>query len=186
MSPTNPTSAELAGIPAGTWTIDPAHSSVGFTIRHLMSRVRGRFDEFHGSITIDEDLAASSAAATISMASVNTAMGMRDQDLRSPNFFDVEQYPTMTFTGTGLDLSGPEPLFVGDLTIKAVTRPVQITVAFLGLDETGLQGEPRIGFSGGTTLRRSDFGVGGAASEGAKIVVSDTVTVELDVEAFHE
>lgn len=173
-------------IPAGRWTIDPAHSSAGFSVRHLMSRVRGRFDDFDGTITIGEDLAQSTAVATISVGSVNTGVAMRDQDLRSPRFFDAEQYPTMTFAGTRLDLSQPEPLFVGDLTIKQVTGPVHLTVEFLGYDETGLQGEPRIGFSGRTTVRRSDFGIGGTSGDDAKVIVSDTVTVHLDVEAFRE
>ncbi len=173
-------------IPAGTWTIDPAHSSVGFTLRHLMSKVRGSFDDFHGTITISEELSESTADATISLSSINTGVEIRDQDLRSLRFFDVEQYPTMTFQGTGLDLSGPAPSLAGNLTIKQVTRSVQIELEYLGFDETGLQGEPRVGFSGRTTLRRSDFGVGGTASDGAKIVVADTGRVELDVEAFSE
>ena len=183
---TSITSRGVEGIPAGVWTIDPAHRSAGFSIRHLMSKVRGRFDEFAGAITIGADLAGSTASATISVGSINTGVAMRDQDLRSARFFDAEQYPTMTFAGTGLYLAGPEPLFVGDLTIKEVTCPVQIAVEFLGFDETGLQGEPRIGFSGRTTVRRSDYGVGAVTGDGAKVVVSDTVTVTLDVEAFHE
>jgi polyisoprenoid-binding protein YceI len=173
-------------VPVGTWTIDPMHSSIGFSVRHLMGKVRGTFEEFTGHMTTAEEPTDCSATATISMNSVNTANRMRDDDLRSVNFFDVDQHPEMTFESTGLTLNEGLLELPGKLTIRGITRDVALDVEFLGLDETGLQGEQRIGFSATTTIRRSDYGVGAAAGEGQKIVVGDKVTIQLDLQAALE
>jgi polyisoprenoid-binding protein YceI len=167
-------------VPLGTWTIDPAHSSIGFSVRHLMGKVRGTFADVSGQVTTAEDLKDCTATATIAMSSVNTGNPMRDDDLRSANFFDVEHHPDMTFESTGL-VSAEE--LTGRLTIRGITREVTLELEFLGLDETGLMGEQRIGFSATTTILRSDFGVGAAGIEGQKIVVGDKITVQLDVQA---
>src|SRR6266545_2011879 len=98
---------------------------------------------------------------------------MRDEDLRSARFFDSARFPSMRFARTEITGDDTEITLIGDLTIRDVTRPVTIDVEFLGLDETGLQGEPRLGFSGRTTVRRSDFKVGDSPVEGSKIVVGD-------------
>ncbi len=180
------TGGALAGTPTGTWKIDPAHTSVTFSVRHLMSKVRGQFSEVDGQIIIGAALASCSVQASIATASVNTGMQMRDDDLRSARFFDSTSFPSMGFAGTDITEEGARITLVGDLTIRDVTRPVSIEVEFLGYDETGLQGEPRIGFSGRTTVRRSDFKVGDSWVEGSKVVVGDTVTIELDIEAFLE
>lgn len=109
------------------------------------------------------------------------------EDLRSERVFDVEAHPTMTFASTAVEDRGDGSLsIVGDLTIHGITRRVTLETEFLGLDETGLQGEPRIGFSARTTVRRSEFGVGERSVEGSKVIVGDAVTVELDVEAHPE
>ncbi|TDD07989.1 YceI family protein [Nonomuraea diastatica] len=172
-------------VPAGTWTIDPMHSTAGFSVRHLMGKVRGTFEEFTGFVTTAERPDDCSATATIAMSSVNTGVRMRDDDLRSANFFDIDRFPEMTFAGTGLTVNDGLYELSGRLTIRGITRDVAMAVEFLGLDETGLQGEQRIGFSAATTIRRSDFGVG-AAGEGEKVVVGDKVTVQLDVQAVRE
>lgn len=175
-----------AHVPVGTWTIDPMHSSVGFSVRHLMGKVRGTFAEFTGQVRIAGQPADCSAAATIAMSSVNTANRMRDDDLRSANFFDVAQHPTMTFESTGLTVHDDGLELPGKLTIRGTTRDVVLAVEFLGLDETGLQGEQRIGLSATTTIRRSDYGVGPGAGEGQKIVVGDKITIQLDIQAVLE
>lgn len=173
-------------VPVGTWAIDPMHSSVGFSVRHLMSKVRGRFEEFTGSVTTAENLAECSASATISMASVNTGMPMRDDDLRGASFFDVDNYPDMTFESTGLAVNGGALELPGNLTVRDVTKPVALEVEFLGFDETGLQGESRIGFSATTSILRSDYGVGTGGIEGQKMVVGDKITIQLDLQAVLE
>jgi polyisoprenoid-binding protein YceI len=175
----------LDGVPAGTWIIDPAHSAIGFSVRHLMGKVRGTFEELTGFVTTAERPSDCSATATIAMNSVNTGVRMRDDDLRSANFFDVDRHPDMIFESTGLTVNDGRPELCGKLTIRGITRDVAMEVEFLGLDETGLQGEQRIGFSATTTIRRSDFGVG-AAEEGPKVIVGDKVTVQLDIQAVLE
>ncbi len=177
----------LAGTPTGTWRIDPAHSSVSFSVRHLMSKVRGRIREIEGSLTIGASLLDCRASASMRADSVDTGVPQRDDDLRSSSFLDVEQHPDVTFESSAVE-EGADGLLtiVGDLTVRGVTREVRLDAEFLGLDETGLQGEQRIGFAARTTFRRSDFGVGEGAVEGSKLVVGDTVTIELDVEAALE
>lgn len=173
-------------VPVGTWTIDPAHSSIGFSVRHLMGKVRGTFEEFTGQVTTAEEPTGCSATATIAMGSVNTANRMRDDDLRSVNFFDVDRHPDMTFESTGLAVNDGRLELPGKLTIRGIARDVVMEVEFLGLDETGLQGEQRIGISANTTIRRSDYDVGAAAREGQKIVVGDKITIQLDIQAMLE
>jgi polyisoprenoid-binding protein YceI len=175
----------LGRAPTGAWVIDPAHSSVTFSVRHLMSRVRGRFGELEGRIEVGPSLDRCSATASVAAASVDTGTAMRDDDLRSERFFDAETYPTLAFTSTAVTGSAGKLRVVGELTIREVTREVSLDAEFLGLDETGLQGEARIGFSGRVRLRRSDFGVG-AAAEGGKVVIGDLVDVEIDLEAALE
>lgn len=176
----------LAGTATGTWTIDPMHTSVTFAVRHLMSRVRGRFSEVEGRVVLGKAPLPSRVEATIAMASVDTGTPMRDEDLRSPSFFDAARFPTMRFESREITEDSSGIRMTGELTIRDTTREVLLDVEFLGLDETGLQGEPRIGFVGRTTLHRSDFGVGEGPIEGGKVVIGDLVEVELDVEAYLE
>jgi polyisoprenoid-binding protein YceI len=174
----------LPGVVPGTWTIDPAHSTVGFSVRHLMSRVRGRFTEFTGEIVVGETPESSSVTAAIELSSVTTGTDMRDNHLRSKDFFDVEQTPNMTFTSTGVRPAGDSWVLTGDLTIRDVTKSVEIELEFLGCDPTGMQGEQRIGFEGSTSITRSEYGVSfGVATEGNKVVMGDKVDIQLDIEA---
>jgi len=174
-----------AGWLAGTWTIDPAHTSVGFAVRHLMSRVRGTFDEVSGQIVTGPDPSRSAATAVIALSSVNTGNDMRDNHLRSGDFFNVQDTPTMTFASTALRPDGNAWVLTGGLTIRGVTRPVELQLEFLGIDPTGTQGETRIGFAGRGTISRRDFGITfGLAADGTKIVIGDKVDITLDVEAF--
>lgn len=174
----------LAGTPVGTWNIDPMHSAVTFAVRHLMSKVTGRFTDVEGRILLGSAAAATRVEATIAMASIATGVPMRDEDLRSPNFFDSARFPTMRFEGSEVTEDESGIRMAGTLTIRDVTQAIVLDVEFLGLDETGLQGEPRIGFVGRTTLYRSDFGVGQGPIDGGKVVVGDAVHIELDVEAY--
>jgi polyisoprenoid-binding protein YceI len=174
----------LPGVPPGTWVIDPAHSWVGFSVRHLMSRVRGHFSDFSGEITVGETAEQSAVSATIELSSVTTGNDMRDNHLRTKDFFDVETTPKMTFVSTGVRADGANWVLTGDLTIRDVTKGVELALEFLGFDPTGLQGEKRIGFDARTAITRSEFGVSfGLPVEGSKIVISDKVDIHLEIEA---
>src|SRR5215211_8012305 len=118
---------------AGTWVIDPSHSSLGFAVRHLMvSKVRGRFSDWQGTIKIADDLAASSVAISADAASIDTRDRQRDEHLRAGDFFDVATYPTVIFSSTGVEVRGTKAVVAGDLTIRGVTRPVEVDVEFGG------------------------------------------------------
>jgi polyisoprenoid-binding protein YceI len=164
--------------------IDPAHSWVGFSVRHLMSRVRGRFTDFSGEVTVAETVEQSAVSATIELSSVTTGNDMRDNHLRTKDFFDVETTPKMSFVSTGIRRNGENWVLTGDLSIRDVTKGVELELEFLGIDPTGLQGEQRIGFDARTSITRSDFGVSfGLPVEGSKIVISDKVEIHLEIEA---
>src|SRR5437764_1004657 len=178
---------EIHGWSAGTWAIDPDHSQVGFSVRHLMGKVHGRFTEFEGRLVTTEDPAHSSVTAEIALASIDTASEMRDNHLRSADFFDVAATPTMRFISSGIRQAGDSWVIAGKLTIRENTEPVEIDVEFLGVDPDGLQGETRIGFTGKNSISRREFGVGfGLWDDGRKIVVGDRVDIVLDVQAVLE
>jgi len=130
------------GLSAGTWTIDPSHSDIGFTARHLMSKVRGSFEKFEGQIVIGD---VTSASAIIDLNSINTRDEQRDAHLRSKDFFDVENTGPMTFRSTEIEEGGNGFTVVGDLTIGGVTRPVTLDVEYFG-SETDPWGGTRAGF----------------------------------------
>jgi polyisoprenoid-binding protein YceI len=166
-------------IVAGTWTIDPSHSEVGFTVRHLMSKVRGQFTRFEGSLTTGTALEDTRAEATIDLNSVDTRDEKRDAHLRSADFFDVENNGPMTFKAVSFDGSTA----TGELTIKGITRTVELDVEFLGL---GLDpwGNQRVGFEASTVINRKDFGVTfNIPLDGGKVMVGDKVNIHLAVEA---
>ena len=174
-----------AGLTTGTYTIDASHSEVGFTARHAMvAKVRGRFGAVSGSLVFGDEAASSSAEAVIDTASIDTRDEGRDTHLRSANFFDVEKYPTMTFRSTGVRADGGDYRLDGDLTIKDVTRPVNIKVEFNGA-ATDPFGNARIGFSGETEINRKDFGLTwNAALETGGVLVSDKIKIHLEISAI--
>ncbi len=179
---TTPT-LEALDLTAGTWNIDPAHSEVTFSIRHLMSKVRGSFTEFEGRIDIAQDPLASRATATIRMASIDTRNADRDAHIRSPEILDVEKYPTMRFVSTGVRVDGDRYLVDGELTIKDVTRPATLEVEFNGV-ETDPWGGTRAGFSATTSISRKDFGVEfNVPLQGEKVLLGDKVDIQLEVQA---
>jgi len=164
---------------AGTWTIDPSHSEVGFTVRHLMSKVRGQFEKFDGKITTGATIAETKAEATIDLNSVNTRDEQRDGHLRSADFFDTENSGPMSFSSLSFDGSTAK----GNLTIKGVTHEVELDVEFLGIDNDPW-GNQRIGFEATTEISRKDFGVDfNIPLDGGKLLVGDKVAITLSVQA---
>ncbi len=181
------TAVEIPGYVAGTWSIDPVHSEVSFVVRHMMvSKVRGRFDKFDGTITTATDPQRSSVEATVDLSSVNTGNDTRDNHIRSADFFHVEQHPTMTFSSTGIRSDGEDFLLDGDLTLRGVTRPVTFRLEVNGFGPDPYGGT-RAGFSATAEINRNEWGVSyngpipGAGATG--VVLSDKVTINLEIEA---
>jgi polyisoprenoid-binding protein YceI len=171
--------------PPGQWAIDPTHSQIQFMARHMMiSRVRGRFREFSGTITIAEVPEKSSAEVTILAASIDTGDEQRDRHLRSPEFLYVEQFPTILFRSTSVHPLGDDHWEVlGDLTIRGVTRPVTLQVEFCGT-ATDPWGDVRAGFLASTEINREEFDVSwNQVLETGGFVVGKGVKIEADVEA---
>lgn len=166
-----------------TYTIDPVHSSVAFTVRHLVSKVPGAFTKFSGTLQLDrENLEASSATATIETASVDTRNEKRDAHLRSPDFFDAAKFGQITFTSTSWKKTGENTFDVaGDLTIHGVTKPVVLKTTVLGFGPGMQPGVQVAGLEASTKINRRDFGVNGPAILGN--AVGDEVTITLSVEA---
>ena len=171
-----------AGLGAGdaSWKIDPNHSTAQFAIRHLaVSTVRGAFTKVSGTGQYDPvDPTKTSIDATIDAASVDTRVEMRDKDLRSPNFFDVEKYPTITFKSKHTEAAGEGKLkMTGDLTMHGVTKEVVLDVDGPTAAIKDPMGNERIGASATTKVNRRDYGINGGAS-----VAADDVTITIDVE----
>jgi polyisoprenoid-binding protein YceI len=173
----------LADLTPGTWTVDPSHSTVGFVARHLMiTKVRGRFTDVSGAVTVADNPLDSTVTATVDLASVDTGDEKRDAHLRSADFFDVAVHPTMTFTSTGIKQEGDEFLLVGDLTIKGVTRTVDLELEF-----EGVNGDPwggtRASFSAQGEINRKDWGLEwNVALETGGVLVSDKIKLSLDIQ----
>jgi polyisoprenoid-binding protein YceI len=183
-----PASAVAAARPSAdtvaTYRIDVGHSDISFRIRHMMSRTRGTFNEWAGTITADPaDWTTGSVDVTIQAASIDTRHERRDADLRSDNFFDVETYPAITFKSTKVDVSGTTLSITGDLTIRDVTRSVVLQGEFLGVTGKGTPRE-RIGFEASTTINRLDYGVKwNRAIEGGGVLLGDEVEISIGIEA---
>ncbi|MGW4229216.1 YceI family protein [Streptomyces sp. NPDC004980] len=171
----------------GEYTIDPAHSSIGFTVRHAMvTNVRGSFGEHEGTLKLDgADPANSSASIDVKIASVDTGIADRDGHLVSGDFFDAETFPLMTFRSTQAEqLGGDTYRVTGDLTIKDVTRPLSIDLEFNG-SATDVYGNERVGFEGSTDILRSAWGLTwNAALETGGVMVSDKVKLNFDISAI--
>ncbi|HUP69080.1 MAG TPA: YceI family protein [Acidimicrobiales bacterium] len=170
-------------LPAGTWTIDQSHSAVEFSVRHLVGKVRGQFKSFSGTLTVGEDPLASSVEASIDLASVDTGDEKRDAHLRSPDFFDVENNPSMAFRSTEVRANGNGYTVVGDLSLKGVTRRVELDLDFNGIGPDPWGGL-RAGYTATTELSRKDFGLEwNMALEAGGVMVGDKVKVTLEIEA---
>ncbi|MCK6550448.1 YceI family protein [Myxococcota bacterium] len=167
------------------WTLDAAHTTVGFSVRHMMiTNVRGAFQKVSGEATYDTARPeASTVKATIEVASIDTRDEKRDGHLKSPDFFDVERYPTITFTSTGVKRDGDALLVAGDLTIHGVTRPVTLKVDEVSAELQDPWGMRRIGATAKTKIKRSDFGMTwNAALEAGGILVGDEISIDLEVQ----
>jgi polyisoprenoid-binding protein YceI len=172
--------AATAAAQAGTWQIDPNHTAAQFSVKHLgVSTVRGAFTKVTGTAKHDPaDPSKDSLEATIDANSVDTRVEMRDKDLRSPNFLDVQKYPTITFHSKQVKVVGPGKLqFAGDLTIHGVTKEVVLDVDGPSAPIKDPWGNQRIGTSASTKITRQDFGVNGAPG-----VVGDEITITIDAE----
>lgn len=172
------------------YKVDPEHTSVTFTVRHLLTKVRGRFDRFEGRIFFDpEHPSRARAEGTIEVASVNTNVEERDNDLRSPRFFDVGKFPKISFTTTKVTSVSPDKKrgkLEGHLTIHGVKRPVALDVSYLGAAKDPW-GNYRAAFTARTTLNRKDFGLTwNEVLETGGVLVGDEVTIEIDAEAIRE
>ena len=173
-------------IQAEAWTIDPAHSSAQFSVRHMMvSTVRGEFTRLSGTVELDEkDVTRSSVEATIDATTIDTRNERRDNHLKSADFFDVANHPTITFKSAKVDKVSDGRLKVtGDLTIRGITRPVVLDVEALSPVVRDPQGNLRSGTSATTRINRKDFGVSWSANlDGGGLVVSDDVNITIDIE----
>jgi polyisoprenoid-binding protein YceI len=175
---------DTTALQTGTWTIDPVHSEVGFSVRHMMvSKVRGRFGAFTGTITTAEDLTASSVTAEIDMTSIDTNNADRDAHIRSKDFFEVETHPTMTYRSTGVRPEGDGHVLDGELTLKGRTAAVPLRVELNGAGPDAYGGT-RVGFTATGELSRRDFGVDIVMPmDGGGVVVGDRIALTLEIEA---
>ncbi len=178
------TTTAVPGYLTGTWAIDPVHSSVSFSVRHLgVSKVRGKFTEVEGEITTAENILDSSVTATIKAASIDTSNEQRDEHVRGADFLDVENHPTLSFRSTGIRADGDDYLIDGELTLHGVTKPVTLTAELGGFGDGQAEGSKVLGVSARTEINRSDFGVGGNVPSA---VVGEKITIELDIEALRQ
>ena len=181
----NTATTTIPGYIAGTWTLDPTHTDVSFSVRHLMvSKVRGRFTNVEGQIVTSDDPVVSSVTATIALDSIVTGDENRDAHLRSTDFFDVATHPTMTYRSTGVRPSGDGFIVDGELTLRGITKQVPLKLEVNGFQANTPMGT-RAGFSASAEISRAEFGIEfNMPLEGGGFVIGDKVTVNLEVEAI--
>ncbi len=171
----------------GTYTIDPAHSRIGFVARHAMvTKVRGSFNEFEGTAVLDgDDVSRSSAKVVIQTASIDTRQAQRDEHLRSNDFLAMEEFPQITFVSTSAAQTGDQEFtLTGELTVRGVTNIVEIPFSYEG-SATDPYGNARVGFEGSVTISRKDYGISfNAALETGGVLVSDKVVLEFEISAI--
>ncbi|HWF24043.1 MAG TPA: YceI family protein [Solirubrobacteraceae bacterium] len=175
-------------IPTGTWVVDPAHSRVGFAVKHMgIATVRGHFNEYEGRLEVGEDLDHTRAYGTVKTTSVSTDWDQRDEHLRSPDFFDVEQYPELKFESTKIEQVDDETFrIVGNLDMHGVTREITLEAVVDGTD-VDPQGNERLGLEVVSQLSRGDFDMKFNMAMGSgNTVVSDKVKLEIDVSAVKQ
>ena len=179
------TATSIPGYVAGTWTIDPVHTDVSFTVRHMMvSKVRGKFHGVEGAIVLAEDPLASTVSADIDLATIDTGNAQRDDHVRSADFFEVEAHPTMSFRSTGVRADGDGFVVTGDLSLRGITKPVELQLEVNGFTKDPYGGT-RAGFSATTSFSRKDFGITiDMPMDGGGAVIGDKVQVALEIEAI--
>lgn len=171
-------------ISSGTWVLDPTHTEIGFTVRHLVSKVRGKFEKFEGTLVTADDITDSTVNVSVDLSSINTGSADRDAHLRSSDFFAVEEFPAMTFASAGvLTKSDTDYVVAGTLTIKGVSKPVELAVEFLG-EGGDPWGGTRIGIEAGTQISRKEFGIDfNVPLDGDKVMIGDKITIHIVAEA---
>lgn len=174
----------LDDLTPGIWNIDPSHTAVTFVARHLViTKVRGKFGDVSGALTIADDKLASTVNVKIGMQSVTTGDDGRDEHLKSADFFEVETYPTMTFASTAIRGDGAEYVLTGDLTIKGVTKSIELDLEFEGVSPDPWGGT-RVGFSAKGEINRRDFGLNfDVKIDTGGALVSEKIKIELEVQA---
>lgn len=177
----------IPDLATGTWTIDPAHTEIGFSVRHLMvSKVKGTFKTFEGTIVVPEDVSTASVEVSVDMTSVHTGEDNRDAHLRSGDFFSTEEFPHMTFTSTSFKKAGRDYKVEGNLSVHGVTKPVTLDVEFNGVGPDPWGGV-RAGFSAVTEISRKQFGIDiDMPLDGGGVVVGDKISIVLEVEAIRQ
>ena len=176
--------SSISDLTPGTWNIDPVHSSVGFVARHLMvSKVRGRFNKFSGTLTIAEDPLKSKVEASADVAPISTGDETRDGHLKSADFFDLEKYPTIDLVSTGIDKDGDDYVLHTNLTVNGVTKPVDFELEFEGVSPDPWGGT-RAGFEAEAEISRKDWGLEwNMVLETGGLVIGDKVKIEIDAQA---
>ncbi|MEO6651454.1 MAG: YceI family protein [Ilumatobacteraceae bacterium] len=169
---------------SGRWVIDPNHTDVGFTVRHLgLAKVRGRFGDVNGFVDVADGVETTRVEADVALASVATGNADRDAHLQSSDFFNAESNPTMRFVSTSINGQDEDYTLAGDLTINGITKAVELEVEFFGTSTMPMDQSTRAGFSASGNLSRKDFGIEfNVPLGGDKMLISDKVTLELDVQ----
>lgn len=175
---------EIPGYKVGTWTIDPTHTEVGFSIRHLMiAKVKGKFEKFEATFVTAENPLETTVTAKAEVTSINTGDANRDGHLRTGDFFDAEQYPYIEFVSTGARVDGDDFKVDGDLSLHGVTKPVTFDFEFLGFNSDPY-GNYKAGATATTKIKREGFGLTyNAALEGGGFLLGDDVTITIEIEA---
>ena len=177
------TSSTSVTLPAGTWSLDPTHTHIGFTVRHMMvAKVRGSFSDYSAEITVGENPLESNLSAVVQMASIDTGNGDRDGHLRANDFFSIDEFPTMTLQSTSIEVKGDDYVLHADLTIKGVTKSVPFDLEFAGTGQDPW-GNTKAGFSASATINRKDFGIEwNAPLETGGVLIGEQVKIEIDAE----
>lgn len=175
---------QIPGYRVGTWTVDPTHSEVGFSVRHLaISKVKGKFEQFDATFVTAENPLDSRVEATAEVASINTNQADRDGHLRTGDFFAAEEHPQISFTSTGVRQDGDDFTVDGELTMRGVTRPVSFDFEFGGFGEDPY-GNYKVGFTATAVVKREDFGLTwNAPLEKGGLLLGSDVTITLDIQA---
>jgi polyisoprenoid-binding protein YceI len=183
------TMSTIAASPAltGTWAIDPVHSRVGFAVKHLgINTVRGRFDDFEGTLAVTEDFSTATVTGVIEAASIDTRFAMRDEHLRSSEFFDVENHPKISFVSTAITpIGGARFELSGEITIRGITKTIALAGEAHGT-ATDQFGNERVGLNVTGALKRSDFGMPYNETVAGIPLAADTINLSLDIEAIKQ
>jgi polyisoprenoid-binding protein YceI len=174
-----------SAVTTGTWALDTTHTEIGFTVRHLIGKVRGKFTGFEGAIVTADDITASTVNVSVDLSTIDTGTAGRDDHLRSADFFEVENHPTMTFVSTGVEQKDDSNFVVtGDLTIKGVSKSVELATEFLG-EGGDPWGGTRVGVEATTQISRKEFGIDfNMPVEGSdKLVIGDKISIHINAEA---